>query len=177
MHQPSVRSVATLLDPFRFIKPGLGTAVFGMRLLIAFAVPPIVFAQEVQPANQPPAATADESAFLRENEAAMTKMMNAMEAKPTGDIDRDFVAMMAPHHQGAIDMAVIELRYGKNEQLRRIAQEIIIDQMQEISAMKLAIGEPPAVSAPAPTQPESSTGAGELHHSGMQMDMSPGTKK
>jgi uncharacterized protein (DUF305 family) len=70
-----------------------------------------------------------------------------------GDIDRDFVAMMAPHHQGAIDMAVIELRYGKNEQLRRIAQEIVVDQMQEIAAMKLAIGEPAAVSAPAPTQP------------------------
>ena len=71
----------------------------------------------------------------------MTKMMSAMEAKPTGDIDRDFVAMMAPHHQGAIDMAVLELRYGKNEQLRRIAQEIIVSQMQEIAAMKLAIGE------------------------------------
>ena len=72
----------------------------------------------------------------------MTRMMSAMEAKPTGDIDRDFVAMMAPHHQGAIDMAVLELRYGKNEQLRRIAQEIIVSQKQEIAAMKLAIGEP-----------------------------------
>ena len=71
----------------------------------------------------------------------MTRMMSAMEAKPTGDIDRDFVAMMAPHHQGAIDMAVLELRYGKNEQLRRIAQEIIVSQTQEIAAMKLAIGE------------------------------------
>jgi uncharacterized protein (DUF305 family) len=49
---------------------------------------------------------------------------------------------MAPHHHGAIDMAISELRYGKNEQLRRIAQEIIVDQMQEIAAMKLAIGEP-----------------------------------
>jgi uncharacterized protein (DUF305 family) len=61
--------------------------------------------------------------------------------------------MMAPHHQGAIDMAVIELRYGKNEQLRRIAQGIIIDQTQEIAAMKLAVGEPAAASAPAPTAP------------------------
>ena len=70
----------------------------------------------------------------------MTKMMNDMEIKPSGYIDRDFVAMMSPHHQGAIDMAIAELRYGKNEQLRRIAQEIIVDQMQEIAAMKLAIG-------------------------------------
>jgi len=70
----------------------------------------------------------------------MTKMMNDMEIKPSGYIDRDFVAMMSPQHQGAIDMAIAELRYGKNEQLRRIAQEIIVDQMQEIAAMKLAIG-------------------------------------
>ncbi|MFK5098534.1 DUF305 domain-containing protein, partial [Klebsiella pneumoniae] len=76
-----------------------------------------------------------------------------MAAKPTGDVDRDFVAMMNPHHQGTIDMAVIELRYGKNEQLRRIAQEIIVDQMQEIAAMKLAIGEPATDTTPAPTQP------------------------
>ncbi len=82
----------------------------------------------------------------------MTRMMSAMEVKPTGDIDRDFVAMMAPHHQGGIDMAVLELRYGKNEQLRRLAQEIIVSQTQEIAAMKLAIGEQVTASAPAPTQ-------------------------
>ena len=83
----------------------------------------------------------------------MNKMMSAMDVKPTGDVDRDFVAMMAPHHQGGIDMAVLELRYGKNEQLRRLAQEIIVSQTQEIAAMKLAIGEQVAASAPAPTQP------------------------
>jgi uncharacterized protein (DUF305 family) len=113
---------------------------------------------------------------LKENEAAMTKMMNDMAARPTGDVDRDFVAMMNPHHQGAIDMAVIELRYGKNEQLRRIAQEIIVDQMQEIAAMKLAIGEPAADTTPAPTQPQSVPAASDHHHSGMQMNMSAGMK-
>ena len=135
----------------QFLKPGLGAAFFGLRLLVAFAAPPLAFAHE---AHQPPqqAATPDENAFLAENEAAMSKMMSAMEAKPTGDVDRDFVAMMAPHHQGAIDMAVLELRYGKNEQLRRIAQEIIVSQMQEIAAMKLAIGEQAPPSLPAPTQ-------------------------
>jgi hypothetical protein len=104
----------------------------------------------------------------------MTKMMNDMAAKPTGDIDRDFVAMMAPHHQGAIDMAVIELRYGKNEQLRRIAQEIIVDQLQEINAMKLAIGEPVAPSAPAPTQPPKQN---QHDDADMHTDMSAGMKK
>jgi uncharacterized protein (DUF305 family) len=129
-------------------------ALFGVNVLLAILTPPLAIAHEAHHGSQQPvAASSDEAAFLRENEAAMTKMMNDMAAKPAGDIDRDFVAMMAPHHQGAIDMAVIELRYGKNEQLRRIAQEIIVDQMQEIAAMKLAIGEPAAASAPAPTQP------------------------
>jgi hypothetical protein len=136
-----------------------------------------VLAHEPHPANPPAALSTEERAFLEENEAAMTKMMNDMAAKPTGDIDRDFVAMMSPHHQGAIDMAIIELRYGKNEQLRRIAQEIIVDQMQEIAAMKLAIGEPAADTTPAPTQPPSVPVASIHHHPGMQMDMSTGMKK
>src|SRR5947209_7245839 len=49
--------------------------------------------------------SSEESAFLTENEAAMNKMMADMEIKPSGDVDRDFVEMMIPHHQGAIDMA------------------------------------------------------------------------
>lgn len=93
-----------------------------------------------------------EAAYLVENNAAMDKMMADMEVKPSGDVDRDFVAMMTPHHQGAIDMAIAVLKYGKNEQLKRIAQEIIVDQQQEIAAMKLAIGDALPPSTPAPTQ-------------------------
>ena len=150
----------------QFHRPGLSAAVFCTRLLVAFAALPLAFAHEGHSPAQG-AATSDESAFLAENEAAMGRMMSAMEAKPTGDIDRDFVAMMAPHHQGAIDMAVLELRYGKNELLRRIAQEIIVSQMQEIAAMKLAIREPVAASVPAPTQPNQ----GPAHHLSMPAGM------
>ena len=171
------RAVAVLASRCRWPRPGLGTAFLAARILIAFALPPLVFAHESHPANPPAALSTEEHAFLEENEAAMTRMMNDMAAKPTGDIDRDFVAMMSPHHQGAIDMAVIELRYGKNEQLRRIAQEIIVEQMQEIAAMKLAIGEPVVDTRPAPTQPPSVPVATVHHHSGMQMDMSTGMKK
>jgi Domain of unknown function (DUF305) len=160
------------------MRPCFRTAIFGARLFLAFALPPSSFADEAHPAAQPQtAAAADEAPFLKENEAAMARMMSDMAIKPTGDIDRDFVAMMAPHHQGAIDMAVIELRYGKNEQLRRIAQEIIVDQMQEIAAMKLAIGEPATATAPAPTQQQPATAGTEHHHSDMQIDMSLGMKK
>jgi uncharacterized protein (DUF305 family) len=87
------------------------------------------------------AANNEEDAFLAENDAAMSKMMAAMAVKPSGDVDKDFVATMVPHHQGAIEMAQAELRHGRNEQLRRIAQEIIVDQTQEIAAMQLAIGQ------------------------------------
>lgn len=104
-------------------------------------------------------ADSPEAAYLAENNTAMNKMMADMEVKPSGDIDRDFVAMMTPHHQGAIDMAIAVLKYGKNEQLKRIAQEIIVDQQQEIAAMKLAISDPLPPSEAAPTQaaPENTT--------------------
>jgi hypothetical protein len=153
----------------RFFRPGIGTAIFGARVLMAFAAFPLALAHEAKPAATQ-AVAADEQAFLAENDAAMAKMMDAMAAKPAGDIDRDFAAMMIPHHQGAIDMAVIELRYGKNEQLRRIAQEIIVSQMQEITAMQLAIGEQVTASAPAPTQ-AGQTAA--MHH---HMGPPPSTK-
>ena len=160
----------------RFLKPNLGVAVIGARVLLAFAFTPFVLAHEAHPHSPPPAAS-DEAAFLKENEAAMDKMMAAMEARPTGDIDRDFVAMMTPHHQGAIDMAVIELRYGKNETLRRLAQEIIVDQMQEIDAMKLAIGDKVSASAPAPTQPAAAPANPPDPHAGMHMGMPMGMKQ
>ena len=103
-----------------------------------------------------------ESAFLAENAMAMDRMMAAMDAKSTGDVDRDFVAMMVPHHQGAIDMAQLVLQYGRNEQIRRLAQEIIVTQQQEIAAMYLAIGAPLPPPSPAPTNP---TNATPHHHS------------
>lgn len=97
----------------------------------------------------PLAASPDDAQFIAQSSAAMTRMMTEMEVRPSGDVDRDFAAMMIPHHQGAIDMALAELRYGRNEQLRRIAQEIVVDQQQEIAAMRLAIGQSPAAAAPA----------------------------
>jgi hypothetical protein len=97
-------------------------------------------------------ASPDEAPFLSESVNAMTKMMVEMGIRPSGDVDSDFVSMMTPHHQGAIEMAQAELRYGHNEQLRRMAQEIIVTQQQEIAAMRLALGEPLPPSVPSPDQ-------------------------
>jgi hypothetical protein len=95
-------------------------------------------------------ASAVEASFLADNVSAMTKMMINMGIRPSGNVDTDFVAMMIPHHQGAIEMARAELRYGRNEQLKRLSQEIIVTQQQEIVAMRLALGQPLPLPAPAP---------------------------
>jgi uncharacterized protein (DUF305 family) len=69
---------------------------------------------------------------------AMNVMHNGMQSAPyTGEPDRDFVTMMIPHHQGAIDMAKALWLYGKDPQMRRLAQEIITDQQSEIQLMQL----------------------------------------
>jgi hypothetical protein len=94
----------------------------------------------------------EESSFMAENGAAMEKMMNDMAVKPTGDVDADFVAVMVPHHQGAIAMARAVLRYGRNSQIKRLAQEIIVTQQQEIAVMRLAVGGQLPPSFPSPTQ-------------------------
>ena len=57
--------------------------------------------------------------------------------QPTGENDVDFVRLMLPHHQAAIDMAKTQLEYGQDPQMRRLAQEIITDQQSEIELMQL----------------------------------------
>jgi hypothetical protein len=108
--------------------------------------------------------------FLAENNSAMAKMMKAMDVKATGNADKDFVATMVPHHQGAIDMSIAILRYGHNEQLKRLAEENIVTQQQEIAAMRLALGEPLPPSVPAPDRPSApaSTQDSSMSHQ-MQM--------
>jgi uncharacterized protein (DUF305 family) len=68
-------------------------------------------------------------------QAANQKMMTGMDIPMTGDTDQDFVAGMIPHHQGAIDMAQIELKYGSDPELHRLAIDIIAAQEREIGFM------------------------------------------
>jgi len=88
--------------------------------------------------------------FIAQTGVAMKKMMKAMSVRPTGDVDKDFVDMMVAQHEGAIEMSEAVLRYGHNEQLQRIAQEIIVTQHEEIAAMRIAVGESPPPYVPAP---------------------------
>jgi uncharacterized protein (DUF305 family) len=70
-------------------------------------------------------------------QAADQRMMSGMSGiEFTGDADHDFVAHMIPHHQGAVEMAKVELKYGKDAKLRKLAKDIIAAQDKEIAFMK-----------------------------------------
>ena len=77
------------------------------------------------------------SEFASAMDAGMKKMMKDMESAPmTGDPDRDFLSMMVPHHEGAVEMARLVLIHGRDPMVRRLAEEIIVSQTTEIRAMK-----------------------------------------
>jgi hypothetical protein len=126
---------------------GAAAFVVGRQSQPPFVISPLTLCSAATRAAFP-----EETPYLTENDAAMNKMTSDMVIKPTGDVDRDFVAMMTPHHQGAIEMAQAVLRSGRNAQIRRLAQEVIVTQQQEIAAMRLAIGDPLPPSVPSPTQ-------------------------
>ena len=78
------------------------------------------------------------SQFMQVMNGSMKRMDRQMATAPmNGNVDHDFASMMIPHHKGAIDMAKAELIYGKNTVMRRLAQEILVDQQSEIDAMQL----------------------------------------
>jgi uncharacterized protein (DUF305 family) len=83
--------------------------------------------------------------FMQFMNESMDRMDSGMKSAPmNGDADHDFVTMMMPHHQGAIDMAKAELAYGHDPVMRRMAEEIIVDQQSEIQAMQLWLNRKPA---------------------------------
>lgn len=76
---------------------------------------------------------------------AMMTMMQAMhDAKSTGDADIDFVTGMIPHHQAAIDMAKVQLEYGKDPEIRKLSEDIIAAQTKEIAQMEAWLAAHPA---------------------------------
>jgi hypothetical protein len=118
----------------------LATAAFATMFLTAL-VPlpsfPADFKSSMRTTHDHEGALAgSEAAFYTAMAKVNARMHQEMEVAPTGDPDRDFVGMMIPHHQGAIDMARVLLKYGRDERLRRLAQAIIVEQGQEIAYMR-----------------------------------------
>ncbi len=86
--------------------------------------------------SEPLPGPSPQAEFAGEMHHAMKAMREAMDAVPmSGDPDRDFLAMMIPHHQGAIDMARLVLIHGRDPLVRQLAEEIIAAQQAEIRSM------------------------------------------
>ncbi len=82
------------------------------------------------------AASGAATAFQREMDVSMAQMMQDMHAPGySGDADVDFLAMMIPHHAGAVDMARLVLQHGRDPATRQLAEEIIAGQTTEIEGM------------------------------------------
>lgn len=135
--QASMTKERFYMQGWRRIGCALGIAGFGFGLGMGTAV---VGAQPLD-------------SFRSLMEEAMGRMHRDMEIPYSGDADRDFAAMMIPHHQGAIDMALLELRFGRDARLRRLAQGIVVVQLQEIAVMKQVLADLPPPRAVNATPP------------------------
>ena len=126
---------------------GIAGALF-VILAVAAATRPALHSGQREPGSVPictskPAAA--EPTFYSETRFAHRRMHQDMEITASGDVDRDFARMMIPHHQGSIDMALLQLKYGSDKRLRRLAQSIIIEQTQEIDYMRSLLDAPSGV--------------------------------
>ena len=120
----------------------LAPLVLTTALTLSFAG--LAIAQRKDTAKQPHGAGHTTAAMKPQpSDAASTKafkevhmkMMRDMTVPYTGSSDVDFVRGMIPHHQGAIDMAKVQLAHGKDPAIRALAEKIITDQEKEIAQM------------------------------------------
>jgi uncharacterized protein (DUF305 family) len=87
-----------------------------------------------------PVALGPEAQYAAGMHQIMERMDADMRMAPHDTVDRQFITLMIPHHQAALDMAQLQLRYGHDKRLQRLAQEIIVEQQQEIEVMRSVLG-------------------------------------
>lgn len=110
------------------------TLFLGAALTLAFSLP--AMAQEADHSGHQMAAEPSASASTQAFMDANAKMHEGMDIPFSGNADVDFVRGMIAHHQGAIDMAKVELEHGKDPAIRKLAEEIITAQEGEIRMME-----------------------------------------
>jgi len=127
----SVPGIGDRLDKGDFMR-------FAILLLTFILLHSSAWAQDHADHKQVPEKQTHEfTQFMKEMDAGMKKMMDDMHAPGyVGDPDVDFLAMMIPHHEGAVEMARLELIHGCDPLVRRLAEDIIAGQQVEIEAMK-----------------------------------------
>jgi len=125
----------------RFRACGMIAAMLS-ALIWPAAVPAAAQEAARAPHNHVGAPDASVPTFYSEMAGVNARMHADMDVTPTGDVDRDFLRMMIPHHQGAIDMARLLLKYGHDEKLKRLAQSLIVEQGQEIAYMRTLLDSP-----------------------------------
>jgi len=110
----------------------------GAAVALGVGLSGAAFAQAVDPhaGHNMAKPASGQSASNAAYEQANAKMHKDMAVPLTGDADRDFLAGMIPHHQGAVDMAEVVLKYGKDPKVKKLAQDIIAAQKQEIAMMQ-----------------------------------------
>ena len=110
----------------------------GIVLLTALLLAPVAVAQHAGHVNNAPHHQgATSSRFASDMNAGMDRMMRDMHAPGySGNPDIDFLAMMIPHHEGAVEMARLVLVHGRDPATRRLAEDIIASQTVEIEAMR-----------------------------------------
>jgi uncharacterized protein (DUF305 family) len=112
---------------------------FAILSILVLTLTPVEWGQDShsQTSHSQTSVSIRESKWLELVESMHVMHAAMSSVQPTGDNDVDFVKLMLPHHQAAIDMAKTQLLYGQDPQMRRLAQEIITDQQSEIELMQL----------------------------------------